>query len=871
MSSSDDELDLDLSLESSARKRSKVNSPPSLDSSLVSSCSSSASPSSSSPPTCSPASSAAFSSSSSGRASHTASSHASTSSPTLSSSSSSSSSCTFPEPLGWFAPLPGLREFPIYREQVVRLLIQTMRDYGYSGSARSLEEESGVQMESEDVVRFRAALQHGDWGVAIDLIPAVAFSLPVQQRIRLAILQRKYEELLSRGCISEALLCLRTDFADSSSENAALLESMSSLMIEGVWRATDNGQQDRADLLLHIEAIVKEEHVPPFSDVVACSHIAQKGTSASFISRDHLEDSWGSESHALQSQSHGAAPVLSGARGEGLSGSASAGSHPVVSLLPRARLPQLLAQALALQLSVCQYHNVHHSPSSLFYDHCCSSETIPHISKEVFSPEPSTKFLHLAYSPDGRCLAASTETGQVYVWSVEKGHLGEQYSLDLRKTSDPVCFLCWSPDSSLMLSCTGCGSVFLSDMKAKVLLWKALFFSQKVNCCAWFPDGNSFVCAANDSRAYLVSLEKDPLLLWSNLKAHDIAVDLDGKMLYAIHGSAVHARSLDIERRRCDQVWCVRVGRTIESMSLSLDGALMLLSLTGPDEIYVLDVANKQVNQRFKGHRNGSTPSRNCFGGARDTFVAAGNDDGSILIWHRQSGTMLNTLMGHRRLVTCVAWNPTNPAQMASCSLDGTLRLWGNSTTTMPGSEATEQQHGDARGVRTSAASSGTSNKRPKWSSPWVLQKRAQARRQGADYTAWRTQRRSSSLSSGTESNTGSSSSSSLPIVGGASSRSRRASTSSGRSSPRASSQWPGILSDLGYPFASRQAAASTSSASPSSPMSPASPGTNSQVASTSPAPRRSAVAAAVAAAAAIGMEMEREWYEAMEDGSEFY
>lgn len=56
------------------------------------------------------------------------------------------------------------------REEVTRLLIQGLEDLGYESSAYKLSQESGYEVESPTVARFRNAILSGDWSEAESLL-----------------------------------------------------------------------------------------------------------------------------------------------------------------------------------------------------------------------------------------------------------------------------------------------------------------------------------------------------------------------------------------------------------------------------------------------------------------------------------------------------------------------------------------------------------------------------------------------------------------------------------------------------------------------------------------------------------------------------
>lgn len=116
-----------------------------------------------------------------------------------------------------------------------------------------------------------------------------------------------------------------------------------------------------------------------------------------------------------------------------------------------------------------------------------------------------------------------------------------------------------------------------------------------------------------------------------------------------------------------------------------------------PQEIYLWDLNTGRLARKYTGQRQGNHVIRSCFGGIEGNFVVSGSEgtlhflycvpllvltfilvqDGKVYVWHRDTGTLLETLAGHGDgSVNSAAWNPRNERMFATCSDDHTIRIW---------------------------------------------------------------------------------------------------------------------------------------------------------------------------------------------------
>jgi len=114
----------------------------------------------------------------------------------------------------------------------------------------------------------------------------------------------------------------------------------------------------------------------------------------------------------------------------------------------------------------------------------------------------------------------------------------------------------------------------------------------------------------------------------------------------------------------------------LSSVKVSRDSQYALIN-HAPDEILLWDLNSGRLARKFTGQRQGKHVIRSCFGGIDGNFVVSGSEDGNVYVWHRDTGTLLETLPGHGKgSVNSVAWNPRNERMFATCSDDCTIRIW---------------------------------------------------------------------------------------------------------------------------------------------------------------------------------------------------
>ncbi|EEP79122.1 conserved hypothetical protein [Uncinocarpus reesii 1704] len=513
------------------------------------------------------------------------------------------------------------------REEVTRILIQSLYDLGYPDAAVTLSRESKYELESPAVAAFRTSVLEGRWFDAESILinsfleheaeGKYAFKQPQHDGLVLAedadknemlfcLRQQKFLELLDQRDFASALMVLRQELTPLN-HDIGRLHSLSSLLM-----------------------------CPPENLRI------QAG----------LEDSiTNSRRNLLAQLSRYISPSV---------------------MIPEHRLATLLHQVKQTQINHCLYHNTAITPS-LYCDHMCDRSRFPkHPTLEL--SQHTDEVWYLEFSHDGTKLATASRDRSVIIYDVRTFSVIHKLS----NHDGPVAFAAWSPDDTKLISCS-------QDYKARV--WNVEtgrcsltidHHHEPVTSAAWAPDGKTFVTCSldNQSQLCLWNVRGDALHRWPGAaRIRDCAISADGKRLVAISADkSIHVYNFQTR----EEEYSMLLKLDVTCINISRDSKYMLVNMS-QGEVQLLDLETAEVVRHYSGQKQGQYIIRSTFGGAAENFVVSGSEDSKVYIWHKENCKLVETLEGHSKgCVNAVAWNPKDPEMFASAGDDRKVKIWTN-------------------------------------------------------------------------------------------------------------------------------------------------------------------------------------------------
>jgi WD40 repeat protein len=288
--------------------------------------------------------------------------------------------------------------------------------------------------------------------------------------------------------------------------------------------------------------------------------------------------------------------------------------------------------------------------------------------------------LGLAYSPDGRLLAAGTWSGQVKIIELSTG-------AELpgpKPHNDWVCAVAMSPDGKFLLSAGGSefkpernrgkttGQIKLWDLAAAKEVGEFVGHANKVFSAAFSPDSKALATASAD----------ETVRLWDVATRNQRAVlhghkDAVWSVAFSPDGTTVASAGVD----RSVKLWDAAAGEEratlrghedeVHCVAFSPDGKTIA---TGSADwtVRIWDSAARKERAVLTGHQGGV----HCLAFSPDgNTLATGSGDDTIKLWSMPSGKERATLRAHRSGISAVTFSPDGRC-VASAGMDDAVRLW---------------------------------------------------------------------------------------------------------------------------------------------------------------------------------------------------
>jgi WD40 repeat protein len=234
----------------------------------------------------------------------------------------------------------------------------------------------------------------------------------------------------------------------------------------------------------------------------------------------------------------------------------------------------------------------------------------------------------VSVSADGSTIASASQDKSVRIWDITTSGSREILTLD---NKDRVNTLAYSPDGSRLAYSGRSPDIKIWDVHTKTLLNSLVGHHRLVDGLAWGPDGSWLVSVSADAQAIVWDVASaTQKLVFTQHKAEIRAVALSKDGSFVASG----------DTSGLIYVWNAQTGELLHTLLKTELGAVMSLDIS-PDQ----------------------------------KRLAAGYEQGKVVIWDLANPRAVNTLSGHTDFVQGVRFNAQGTI-LASVSDDGYLILW---------------------------------------------------------------------------------------------------------------------------------------------------------------------------------------------------
>ncbi|KAM7189197.1 hypothetical protein V8F33_010199 [Rhypophila sp. PSN 637] len=296
-----------------------------------------------------------------------------------------------------------------------------------------------------------------------------------------------------------------------------------------------------------------------------------------------------------------------------------------------------------------------------------------------------------SFSHDGRRLAVAGRAKFVDIWDMSSGQLESTL-----ETPDHVTRVSWSPDDSLIVTCTLHGALVWDAENActvRLIRLKDVlgFDDYPITSCVWAADNRWFILGSPHPNTSLwrevldgdggEKTDTDSLKSqWHNNNVFDKVEEMEllvgGKTMVVAKEEQIALLGIDGRNMGRDVILESR----IVGMCVSRDSRLLLAGCSS-GVLVLVDLVNNpmKVVARYVGAKMGEYKQICSFGGGvmGEDFVLTGSEDGSILIWSKETAELIVRLESqHLPRCNTVAWSPIDPSLFVSGGDDFTWKIW---------------------------------------------------------------------------------------------------------------------------------------------------------------------------------------------------